>query len=78
MIQLIDYTQNNEEVTHFFIDNNNKNVRYAYSREEDMYLDIEANKSNDCESGDIRYIGKEWKLTNKWQVKGGETRKRKD
>ena len=49
MIQLIDYTQNNEEVTHFFIDNNNKNVRYAYSREEDMYLDIEANKSDDFE-----------------------------
>ena len=78
MIQLIDYTNKNEEVTHFFIDNNNENIRYAYSNDEDMYLDLEYNKSDDIKFGAIEYIGQEWELTDNWQVKRGETRKRKD
>ena len=78
MIQLIDYTKKNEEVTHFFIDNNNENIRYAYSSEEDMYLDVEYSKSDDIKSGAIEYIGQEWELTDDWKIKGGETRKRKD
>ena len=62
MIKLIDYTKNNEEVTHFFIDLDNKNASYAYSNAEDMTNDIEATQSLNFKAGNIDKLD-EWELT---------------
>jgi hypothetical protein len=91
MIKLIDYTRNNEEVTHFFEDKKNVNANFAYSRYEDMKEDLknfdrdknDINEntfisSDDFRCGVIDKIGEDWEITNEWEIKGAETRKRKD
>jgi len=79
MIRLIDYTRNNEEVTHFFIDLDNPNARFAYSCYEDMKDTIKAFESSvNIKAGKISEVGEDWELTNGWEIKGAETRKRKD
>jgi hypothetical protein len=79
MIKLIDYTKKNQEVTHFFIDLDNPNARFAYSSYEDLRDTVKAFESCvNIKCGEIDKIGEEWELTNGWEVKGAETRKRKD
>ena len=79
MIKLIDYTRNNEEVTHFFIDLDNPNARFAYSSYEDMKDTVKAFDScKNVKCGKIQNIGEDWSLSNEWEIKEGSIRVRKD